>query len=59
MPVIYDRKNNVFNLQTPNTSYILGIYDGKIPMHIHYGKRLENTCDMFELLGRPKQEDTT
>lgn len=59
MPIIFDQKNVIFNLQTPNTSYILGIYDGKIPMHIHYGKRLENTYDMFAMMDRPKQEDTT
>ena len=39
----FDKEHNVFNLQTPGTSYVIGIYDGKIPMHVHYGKKLNNT----------------
>lgn len=39
----YDKKHEVFKLDTPNTSYIIGIADGKYPGHIYYGKRLSDT----------------
>lgn len=50
MPVIYDKQNSIFNLQTPDTSYIIGIYENKLPIHIHYGKRLNKTYDMEKML---------
>lgn len=48
----FDKEHNVFNLQTPGTSYVIGIYDGKIPMHVHYGKKLNNTYGIFDMLDR-------
>ena len=53
MPILYDEKNKVFNIQTPDTSYIFGIYDDKLPIHVHYGKRLEKTYGIFEMLDVP------
>lgn len=41
MPIAFDSKRKIFNLLTPNSSYIFGIFGGKIPLHIHYGKRTD------------------
>lgn len=51
MSVFYDKANGIFNLQTPGTSYIIGIYEGKIPMHIYYGKKIEKTTDLMSMFG--------
>ena len=51
MPIIYDEQNKIFNLQTPNTSYVIGLFKGKVPIHIHYGNRIERTYkieDMYD-----------
>lgn len=50
MAVIYDEKNKIFNLKTLNTSYIIGIYKDKYPVHIHYGNKIEKTYDMCDML---------
>ena len=59
MPIIYDKEHKIFNLQTPNTSYIIGIYDEKLPIHIHYGRRLEKTYDIFDMLDKPVQDNSS
>ena len=46
MGVVFDKENFVFNLKTQNTSYIIGIYCDKIPVHLYYGKRVERTTSM-------------
>ena len=50
MGIIFDKENMVFNLQTPNTSYVIGIYENKLPIHIHYGRRIENTAPISDLM---------
>ncbi|MGN1092106.1 MAG: hypothetical protein ACI4RS_00475, partial [Monoglobaceae bacterium] len=53
MPIIYDDKNKIFNLQTPETSYVIGIYENKLPVHIYYGKRISQThniSDMYDFV---------
>ena len=50
MAIVFDEKNMIFNLQTPDTSYVIGVFDNKLPLHMHYGKRIENTYDIFEML---------
>lgn len=42
MAIIYDDKQQVFALQTPNASYMMGIADGKYLGHIYYGRRIDN-----------------
>ena len=42
MSIRFDEKNLVFNLSTPNTTYLFGLYGGKVPMHIYYGKKIES-----------------
>lgn len=39
----FDEKNLVFKLDTPHTSYLMGIADGKYLGHIYYGRKLEDT----------------
>ena len=42
--ITYDKARNVFKLDTPHTSYLLGIVDEERFLgHIYYGKRLEKT----------------
>lgn len=59
MAIYFDEENKVFNLQTPDTSYIIGIYDDKLPIHIHYGRRLEKTYGIFEMLDVPAEHANT
>ncbi len=40
MSIKYDEKNYVFNLSTPNTTYLFGLYSRKLPVHIYYGKKI-------------------
>lgn len=35
-----DEKNGLFRLDTPNTTYVLGVADGTYLEHLYYGKRL-------------------
>lgn len=49
MSVIYEKKNQVFHLQTKNTSYIIQIFRGKYPAHVYWGKRIA-TPDMENAL---------
>lgn len=42
MAIIFDEKQQIFALQTPNASYMMGIVDGKYLGHIYYGKRIDN-----------------
>lgn len=51
MSVFYDEANKIFNLKTPETSYMIGIHEDKVPMHIYYGKRVDRTYDMDAMLG--------
>ncbi len=46
MPIQYDQKEQVFMLQTPKTSYVLGVYEGKYLLHLYYGKRIERYAAM-------------
>ncbi len=40
MAIRIDKENKIFYLETPNTSYIFGIYKDKYPIHMHYGKKI-------------------
>ncbi|MBR6720113.1 MAG: alpha-galactosidase [Clostridia bacterium] len=51
MAIIYDEVNKIFNLQTKNTSYIMGVVYDKYLVHIHYGKRLNYTASASDMLG--------
>lgn len=51
MPILIDKERKIFNLQTKNSSYIFGIYNNMWPVHIHYGKKINNVPDTEEFLG--------
>lgn len=40
MAIRFDEKNKVFHLDTPNTSYLIGLYKEKFLVHLHYGKKV-------------------
>ena len=43
MNIRYEETNRVFRLDTPNTSYLIGIVDNEQFLgHIYYGKRLDD-----------------
>ncbi len=41
MPIRYNDKEKIFNLQTKNTSYVLGILREKHLLHLYYGKKID------------------
>ena len=47
--ISYDYNTNIFQLDTDNTSYVIGLTDGKYVGHVYYGKRLATT-DLAYLL---------
>lgn len=49
MPIAVDEKRLIFSLKTPNTSYIFGILDKRLPVHIHYGKHIECLPDIEDI----------
>lgn len=42
MAIIYDEEKQVFGLQTPHATYMMGLADGKYLGHIHFGKKIES-----------------
>lgn len=40
MSILYQETENIFHLQTKNTSYVLGLLDQKHLLHLYYGKRI-------------------
>ena len=49
--IIFDNDKRIFYLQTPNTSYIIGLKDDYLVSHIYYGKRI-NGFDGIDVLER-------
>lgn len=50
MPIIYDEKNKAFNLQTKSSSYVFFILEDKLVIHSHYGKRINNTENIYDTM---------
>ena len=42
MPIMYDSSNKIFNIMTPNTSYVIGVLNGTYLLHLYYGKRINS-----------------
>ena len=40
MAIIYNKKNKTFNLQTKKTSYIIGVVEETVLLHLYYGKKI-------------------
>lgn len=52
MPIYFDEKNKIFNLSTPNTSYIFCLWEGVVPVHLYYGKKIESSFETSDILVR-------
>ncbi len=39
--VTYNEKDNIFNIKTPNTSYILAVFEDKYLINPYYGKKID------------------
>ena len=50
MPIIYDEKNKAFNLKTKSSSYVFFILEDKLVIHSHYGKRINNTENIYDTM---------
>lgn len=50
MAILFDEKNKIFNIQTKNSSLVFGIYEDKLPVMLHYGKRLKDTYSIEKTL---------
>ena len=46
MSIKYNQSEGIFNLQTKNTSYVMGIMKDKYLVHLYYGKRVEEFSNM-------------
>lgn len=50
MAIIYNEKNKTFNLQTKNTSYIIGVIEDTVLLHLYYGKKIRAyNQDLYEI----------
>ena len=49
MSIRYDDIKKIFKLSTPDTSYIFGLYDNKVLMHIYYGKKIESDFEIEDI----------
>lgn len=50
MSIIYNSEQQLFNLKTKNTSYIMGVYKNYL-VHAYYGKRIEHEDSLSDALG--------
>ena len=53
MAITYNDRIKTWKLDTPNTSYIIGVVDEKYLAHIYYGARVED--DNLSYLLRPEE----
>ncbi len=57
--ITFDEKSKVFYLSTNKTTYAIGIYKGKYPVHIYWGKRLNTKLDGEYIYNFPRHHMTT
>lgn len=43
MAIVYNDSEKIWKLDTENTSYVLGVVDGKYLSHIYYGKKIRSS----------------
>lgn len=43
MQIKFDEQNKIFQINTPNTTYMMGLFDEKYLCHLYYGQRMEDT----------------
>ncbi|KWX88466.1 hypothetical protein AMQ83_06620 [Paenibacillus riograndensis] len=44
MSIIYDAEQQIFHLQTTNTSYVFGLARGSYPVHLHWGRKIRGSA---------------
>lgn len=49
MPIIYDEKRSIFNICTPNTSYIIKVFQNRLLIHLYYGKRIDDLSGLPDI----------
>ena len=57
MEIRVDKEKLIFQITTPNTTYLMGVLDGKHLGHMYYGKRMENMDDCRYLLRAGETEN--
>ncbi|MBQ2615012.1 MAG: alpha-galactosidase [Clostridia bacterium] len=50
MAIRYEEEHRIFHLQTPKTSYIIGIMEGRYLLHLYYGKKIQSYPDFMRHL---------
>ena len=55
MSIFYNEKTRIFRINTPNTTYMMGLYADGYLLHLYYGRRVEDT-DCRYLIGRDESE---
>ncbi|MBO5177770.1 MAG: alpha-galactosidase [Lachnospiraceae bacterium] len=50
MSICFDPNEKIFYLNTPNTSYVMGIYCGKLLLHLYYGKKIDRFVNFIDYL---------
>lgn len=50
MSIKFDEVNRVFNLSTPNTTYLCGILRERFLLHIYYGKKVKTDVNISDLV---------
>ena len=49
MAISFDAEHKVFNLSTPNTTYLFGLFKNKFLLHIYYGKKVTGSFDIKDV----------
>ena len=42
VPIIFKQETNQFFLHTDNSTYIIELFEGRIPLHAYWGKTLSD-----------------
>ncbi len=53
MAILVDENKRIFHLQSEKTSYIFAFLTDRIPVHLYWGKRLQKTPSVEQLLAIP------
>ena len=51
--ISFDKTEQIFKLDTKNTSYIIGIYDQNYLLHLYYGAKIPDCTNLFFNARRP------
>ncbi len=48
MSIKYNENTKIFNLSTPNTTYLIGLLNSQL-IHLHYGKKIISDAQIFDI----------